>query len=142
MTLVSRPPNITYVELGKTLTLNVTYQTNSRVIVTWSKGSKSLISSDLGSLDPRASIKGQGTLVLINTTSSDNGIYKHQARTFKSTKDIRLVVVIQGKYSKYMSYLPAWRSVVENYFPEVSKTTQGRKPRGNIYLCGPTKNGK
>ena len=104
MTLVSRPPNITYVELGKTLTLNVTYETSSNVVVTWSKNAKILITSDLGPNDPRASIKGQGTLVLINTTSSDNGIYKHQARTLTSTEDIELVVVIQGKYSKYMLF--------------------------------------
>ena len=105
LTLVSRPPDVTYVELGKTLTLNVTYQTNSKVVVTWSKNGKSLISSDLGSTDPRASIKGQGTLVLINTTLSDNGTYKHQARTLMSTKNIEMVVVIQGKYSTDFTYL-------------------------------------
>ena len=66
LTLVSRPPNITYVEPGKTLILNVTYQSNIKMVVTWAKGTKSVTSSDLGSYDPKASIKGQGTLVLIN----------------------------------------------------------------------------
>ena len=120
LTLVSRPPNITYVELGKTLTLNVTYQTNSKVIVTWSKDNKNLISSDLGSLDPRVSIKGQGTLVLINTTSSDNGIYKHQARTLMSTKNIELAVVIQGKHSKYLLFA-GLEVRTGKIFPKVSR---------------------
>ena len=122
-------------ELGKTLTLNVTYQTYSKVVVTWSKNGKSLISSDLGSTDPRASIKGQGTLVLINTTLSDNGTYKQQARTIISTKDIEMVVVIQGKYSKYMSYIyrlggPYWKTIS----PRSQKRLKDAN-RGEIFIC-------
>ena len=100
MTLVSRPPDVTYVELGKTLTLNVTYQTNSKVSIIWSKGGKNLYTTAFGSpTDPRVSIKGQATLVLINTTSSDNGTYKNTVATAKTSKYIDLIVIIQGMYT-------------------------------------------
>ena len=100
MTLVSRPPYVTYVELGKTLTLNVTYETNSKVGVSWSKDNKILYTAFLGFTDPRVSIKGQGTLVLINTTLSDNGTYNNIVATLTSTKHINnLIVIIQGMYT-------------------------------------------
>ena len=99
LTLVSRPPYVTYVELGKTLTLNVTYQTTGKVVVTWSKDGKILYSPNFGSTDPRVSIKGQGTLVLINTTLSDNGTYENRVATAKIFNDINLIVIIQGMYT-------------------------------------------
>ena len=99
MTLVSRPPDVTYVELGKTLTLNVTYQTNSKVVVTWSKDGKNLYTTLFGSADSRVSIKGQGTLVLVNTTLSDNGTYQNTVASLTSSKDINLIVIIQGMYT-------------------------------------------
>ena len=96
---MSRPPDVTYVELGKTLTLNVTYQTNSKVVVTWSKDGKNLYTTFFGSTDPRVSIKGQGTLVLINTTLSDNGTYENRVATSKMSIYIYLIVIIQGMYT-------------------------------------------
>ena len=99
LTLVSRPPDVTYVKLGKTLTLNVTYQTTGKVAVTWSKDGKNSYTTGFGSADPRVSIKGQGTLVLINTTLLDNGTYENTVTTFTSSKDINLIVIIQGTYT-------------------------------------------
>ena len=99
LTLVSRPPDVTYVELGKTLTLNVTYQTNSKVAVTWSKDGQNLYTTLFGSTDPRVSIKGQATLVLINTTLSDNGTYKNTVATAITQTYINLIVIIQGMYT-------------------------------------------
>ena len=96
---MSRPPDVTYVELGKTLTLNVTYQTNSKVAVTWSKDGQNLYTTLFGSSDPRVSIKGQATLVLINTTLSDNGTYKNTVATAAIAEDIYLIVIIQGMYT-------------------------------------------
>ena len=96
---MSRPPDVTYVELGKTLTLNVTHQTNSKVGVSWSKDNKILYTAFLGFTDPRVSIKGQGTLVLINTTLSDNGTYENRVATAKMSIYIYLIVIIQGMYT-------------------------------------------
>ena len=97
---MSRPPDVTYVELGKTLTLNVTYQTTSAVGVTWSKDGKNLYTTIFGSRDPRVSIKGQATLVLINTTLSDNGTYDNTVTIAKTSKHINnLIVIIQGMYT-------------------------------------------
>ena len=86
-------------ELGKTLTLNVTYQTNSKVTVTWIKDRKNLYTTAFGSTDPRVSIKGQATLVLINTTLSDNGTYKNTVATAITQTYIYLIVIIQGMYT-------------------------------------------
>ena len=99
MTLVSRPSDVTYVELGKTLTLNVTYQTNSAVAVTWRKDGKNLYTTIFGSTDPRVSIKGQATLVLVNITLSDSGTYENRVATAKTSKYINLIVIIQGMYT-------------------------------------------
>ena len=96
---MSRPPDVTYVELGKTLTLNVTYQTNSNVAVTWRKDEENLYTPSFGSTDPRVSIKGQATLVLINTTLSDNGTYKNTIATAITQTCINLIVIIQGMYT-------------------------------------------
>ena len=87
-------------ELGKTLTLNVTYQTNSKVTVTWIKDRKNLYTTAFGSTDPRVSIKGQATLVLINTTLSDDGTYDNTVTIAKTSKHINnLIVIIQGMYT-------------------------------------------
>ena len=100
LTLVSRPPDVTYVELGKTLTLNVTYQTNSKVFrVTWRKDGQYVYSTVFDPTDPRVSIKGQATLVLINTTLSDNGTYKNTVATAITQTYIYLIVIIQGMYT-------------------------------------------
>ena len=99
LTLASRPPDVTYVELGKTLTLNVTYETNSKVAVTWIKDGKNLYTPSFGSPDPRLSIKGQATLVLINTTFSDSGTYTNTVATAQTTKYINMIVIIQGMYT-------------------------------------------
>ena len=100
LTLVSRPPDVTYVELGKTLTLNVTYQTNSKVAVTWRKDGTNLYTTLFGSTDPRVSIKGQATLVLINTTLSDDGTYDNTVTIAKTSKHVNnLIVIIQDMYT-------------------------------------------
>ena len=89
----------TYVELGKTLTLNVTYQTTGKVGVTWRKDGKYLYSTVFGPTHPRVSIKGQATLVLINTTLSNNGTYKNTVATAITQTYINLIVIIQGMYT-------------------------------------------
>ena len=96
---MSRPPDVTYVELGKTLTLNVTYQNTGAVGVAWSKDGKNLYTTIFGSRDPRVSIKGQATLVLINTTLSDNGTYENRVETVRTINNINLIVIIQGMYT-------------------------------------------
>ena len=103
---MSRPPDVTYLELGKTLTLNVIYQTTSELSVTWRKDGKILYTTVFGSPDPRVSIKGQATLILINTTLSDNGTYENTVETAKTPKDINLTVIIQGKYAVIEVSLP------------------------------------
>ena len=115
---------MTYVELGKTLTLNVTYQTNSKVTVTWIKDRKNLYTTVFGSTDPRVSIKGQATLVLINTTLSDNGIYKNIFGTAITTNDINnLIVIVQGMYTVIAVSFPysiTYLSYVINYLQEIN----------------------
>ena len=90
---------MTYVKLGKTLTLNVTYQITGNVAITWKKDGKNVYTTVFGSAEPRVSIKGQGTLVLINTTELDNGTYENIVATRTSSKDINLIVIIQGTYT-------------------------------------------
>ena len=86
-------------ELGKTLTLNVTYKATKAVSVTWLKGSTALFTTGLGSDDPRVSIKGQASLVLVNTTSSDNQTYTITLASLGAPSVIiKLIAIIQGMY--------------------------------------------
>ena len=60
---------------------------------------RTYIQTLFGSTDPRVSIKGQATFILMNTTLSDNGTYENIVATAKTSKDINLIVVIQGMYT-------------------------------------------
>ena len=83
---IKRSPDRSYVSLGDTLILNVTYTysgTDSRVGVVWRGSSNTILyeKSRLGGVDKpdsRASLLGQGTLVLNNTKVDDNGTYTVQ----------------------------------------------------------------
>ena len=79
---IKRSPDPSYVSLGDTLILNVTYTysgTDSRVGVTWRHSKTKLYEKGrLGGVDipeSRASLLGQATLVLHNTELDDNGTY-------------------------------------------------------------------
>ena len=81
---IKRSPDPSYVSLGDTLILNVTYTyngTDSRVGVRWHHGSSITNLYEKGRLggvdnpNSRASLLGQATLVLHNTELSDNGTY-------------------------------------------------------------------
>ena len=79
---IKRSPDPSYVSLGDTLILNVTYTysgTDSRVGVTWRHNKTKLYEKGrLGGVDKpdsRASLLGQATLVLNNTELDDNGTY-------------------------------------------------------------------
>ena len=80
---IKRSPDRSYVSLGDTLILNVTYEyngTDNRVGVIW-RDSKGEVLYEKGRLggedipDKRASLLGQATLVLNNTELYDNGTY-------------------------------------------------------------------
>ena len=82
---IKRSPDPSYVSLGDTLILNVTYTysgTDSRVGVTWRHNKTKLYERGrLGGVDKpdsRASLLGQATLVLNNTKVDDNGTYTVQ----------------------------------------------------------------
>ena len=92
-----RPANITYVEVGKTLRLNVTYQYRGELLRRWRKDGNILWKSGQPPEDQRVSIQGQGTLVVINTTLADNGTYKHVIGDFETIKTIMLKVIILGE---------------------------------------------
>ena len=83
---IKRSPDPSFVSLGDTLILNVTYTysgTDSRVGVLW-RGSSNAILYERGRVggldipDSRVSLLGQATLVLNNTKVDDNGTYTVQ----------------------------------------------------------------
>ena len=95
-------PDPTYVTLGDTLVLNVTYDFTGQVGVTWRNSSgKSLhikgISGGVINPDKRASLEGQATLVLKNTALYDNGTYTVQVTTTSTSEIKTFDVIIQGK---------------------------------------------
>ena len=83
---LKRSPDPSYVSLGDTLILNVTYTysgTDSRVGVVWRDSSNTILyeKSRFGGVynpDSRASLLEQATLVLNNTKVDDNGTYTVQ----------------------------------------------------------------
>ena len=95
-------PDPTYVTLGDTLVLNVTYDFTGQVGVAWRNGSGKTfyireISGGVINPDKRASLEGQATLVLKNTALYDNGTYTVLVTT-SSTSEIKTFdVIIQGK---------------------------------------------
>ena len=79
---IKRSPDPSYVRLGDTLLLNVTYTyngTDSRVGVTWRHSKTKLYEKGrLGGVDKpdsRTLVLGQATLVMHNTELDDNGTY-------------------------------------------------------------------
>ena len=102
-------PDPTYVTLGETLVLKVTYDFTGKVGVSWRNASGSLLyeRSRLGGVDnpdKRASLEGQATLILKNTALYDNGRYKVTVLTVlwenyggSTSKSETFDVIIQGK---------------------------------------------
>ena len=95
-------PDPTYVTLGNTLVLNVTYDFTGQVGVAWRNSSgKTLYLRELsgGVINPdkRASLEGQATLVLKNTALYDNGTYTVQVTTTSTSEIKTFDVIIQGK---------------------------------------------
>ena len=96
-------PDPTYVTLGDTLVLNVTYNFTGRVGVLWRNSSGTLLylRFTLGgedNPDKRASKKeGQATLILKNTALYDNGTYTVTVATTSITERKTFDVIIQGK---------------------------------------------
>ena len=103
LSILSKPADVVYVEVGKTLHLNLTFDYTGDIrflTVSWAFNSKSLVqktgnSKPLSSLPSRATIEGQASLVLNKTTSKDNGKY-----TFRwigvNSGDLPFTVIIQG----------------------------------------------
>ena len=95
-------PDPTYVTLGDTLVLNVTYNFTGRVGVLWRNSSGTLLylRFTLGgedNPDKRASLEGQATLKLKNTALYDNGSYTVTVATTSITERKTFDVIIQGK---------------------------------------------
>ena len=96
-------PDPAYVALGDTLVLNVTYDITGQVGVRWSNGSGKLlylreISGSVFNPDKRASLEGQATLILKNTSLYDNGTYTVQVTSLTTTLQRKTFdVIIQGK---------------------------------------------
>ena len=103
VTLDFKSSDVTYVQLGNTLKLDVsyTYTGKKTVIVDWLFNDASIVGkigdvTQKGS-DPRATIRGQATFVLQNTTLSDNGTYTVKVFLLGGVKqEKRFQVIIQG----------------------------------------------
>ena len=106
VTLNIKSSDVTYVQLGNTLKLDVSYTYTGRktVIVDWLFNDASIVGkigdvTQKGS-DPRATIRGQATFVLQNTTLSDNGTYTVEVFFIGGVKQQkRFQVIIQGNVS-------------------------------------------
>ena len=106
VTLNIKSSDVTYVQLGNTLKLDVSYTYTGRktVIVDWLFNDASIVGkigdvTQKGS-DPRATIRGQATFVLQNTTLSDNGTYSLEVVLIGGVKqEKRFQVIIQGNVS-------------------------------------------
>ena len=106
VTLNIKSSDVTYVQLGNTLKLDVsyTYTGKKTIIVDWLFNDTSIVGKvgddiQKGS-DPRATIQGQATFVLQNTTLSDNGTYTVEVFFIGGVKQQkRFQVIIQGNVS-------------------------------------------
>ena len=96
-------PDPTYVTLGDTLVLNVTYDFTGQVGVTWRNSSGLLlylrdVAGGVINPDKRASLGRQATLILKNTALYDNGTYTVQVTSLTTTLQRKTFdVIIQGK---------------------------------------------
>ena len=95
-------PDPTYVTLGDTLVLKVTYDFTGKVGVSWRNDSGTLLylrTSLEGEDNPdeRASLEGQATLILKNTALYDNGTYTVIVTTTSTSLSKTFDVIIQGK---------------------------------------------
>ena len=95
-------PDPTYVTLGDTLVLNVTYDFTGKVGVQWRNSTGALLyeRARLGgedNPDKRASLEGQATLVLKNTALYDNGTYTVTVTATSTSVSKTFDVIIQGK---------------------------------------------
>ena len=95
-------PDTTYVTLGDTLVLNVTYDFTGKVGVAWrnSTGTLLYLRTSLGgedNPDKRASLEGQATLILKNTALYDNGTYTVTITPISKPVSKTFDVIIQCK---------------------------------------------
>ena len=93
-------PDPTYVTLGDTLVLKVTYDFTGKVGVLWRNDSGTLLylrTSLEGEDNPdkRASLEGQATLILKNTALYDNGTYTVLVTTSSTAVSKTFDVIIQ-----------------------------------------------
>ena len=93
-------PDPTYVTLGDTLVLKVTYDFTGKVGVSWRNDSGTLLylrTSLEGEDNPdkRASLEGQATLILKNTAFYDNGTYTVLVTTSSTAVSKTFDVIIQ-----------------------------------------------
>ena len=93
-------PDPTYVTLGDTLVLKVTYDFTGKVGVSWRNDSGTLLylrTSLEGEDNPdkRASLEGQATLILKNTALYDNGTYTVLVTTSSTAVSKTFDVIIQ-----------------------------------------------
>ena len=103
--IVKTSPDPSYINLGDTLVLNVTYEYSGSggVGVQWRNRNGKLLIERLrfgkyDIIDSRASIAGKATLVLNNTALYDNGTYKIRVDPQDIVdKTETFEVIIQGK---------------------------------------------
>ena len=111
MALAVNADNITYVPAGSTLVLNVsyTYTGTKTVIVLWNFKDSGIVGKS-GNDPPqgsnsRATIRGKASLVLYNTTLSDNGTYSITVQPLgEAQKESSFQVIIEGTLLKSMSF--------------------------------------
>ena len=111
LTLVRISDGITYVPVGRTLQLNVSYTYTGLlpVIVDWFFNG-SLIVSKTGNNSPvgtnsRTTIRGKASLVVFNTTLRDNGTYSLRVGLHGGVaKMSSFQVIVEGTVSKSMSF--------------------------------------
>ena len=102
--LTSHPTGPTSVEVGKNLTLDVTYEYTGRrrSRVEWLKGTSVLVrkvkDGRVIKFENRSDVKGQASLILARTTLMDNGTYtvRLSADDVAREVEIDLIVIIEG----------------------------------------------
>ena len=104
LTVLYKSRSTTYVTLGNTLILNVTYGNNGggRVAVEWRNNRRVIAeifrSNMSSSYDSRATIEMNSNLVLKNTELHDNGTYTFTASPINGQiLSLEFTVIIQGK---------------------------------------------
>ena len=104
MRFTSYPTGPTSVEVGKNLTLHVTYEYtgSSGSKVAWRKGASTLArkieDGSVITFQNRTFIEGEASLVVVSTTLMDNGTYtvRLSANDVTQEAEMNLIVIIEG----------------------------------------------